>query len=153
METPFLSETFSQLKRPHCMYSLPWISKHFCHICKIHTISNRVVLCREWHDPAYNYKHYFAYFKRWASSSITSCLFLKIGFLLDDLWLPPFVFLSQLDQFLIDDLHPVLMLDASLTSHPIVQTVAHPDEITGLFDTISYSKVSSFTDILVSVNT
>ncbi|PNF17921.1 hypothetical protein B7P43_G02198 [Cryptotermes secundus] len=48
-----------------------------------------------------------------------------------------------LDQFLIDDLHPVLMLDASVTSHPIVQTVAHPDEITGLFDTISYSKGAS----------
>lgn len=65
----------------------------------------------------------------------------------------PFVFLSQLDQFLIDDLHPVLILDASHTSHPIVQTVAHPDEITGLFDTISYSKVSPIIDILFSVNT
>jgi aminopeptidase N len=58
-----------------------------------------------------------------------------------------------MDQFLIDDLHPVLLLDASPASHPIVQTVEHPDDITGLFDTISYSKVSSFVHILVSVST
>lgn len=57
------------------------------------------------------------------------------------------MFVCQLDQFLIDDLHPALILDASLTSHPIVQTVGHPDEITEIFDTISYSKVSLVTDI------
>ncbi|XP_069668648.1 aminopeptidase A-like isoform X2 [Periplaneta americana] len=49
----------------------------------------------------------------------------------------------MLDQFLIEDLHRVLVLDASVTSHPIVQTVGHPDEITELFDSISYSKGAS----------
>lgn len=39
------------------------------------------------------------------------------------------------------ELHPVLKLDAKLSSHPIVQTVTTPDEITAIFDTISYSKV------------
>jgi len=47
----------------------------------------------------------------------------------------------QLDHFLIEDLHPVMILDASLASHSIVQMVGHPDEITELFDTISYNKV------------
>ncbi|XP_066993050.2 glutamyl aminopeptidase isoform X2 [Anabrus simplex] len=47
---------------------------------------------------------------------------------------------AMMDQFLIDDLHPVLILDAALSSHPIVQQVGHPDEITELFDTISYNK-------------
>lgn len=47
----------------------------------------------------------------------------------------------QMDQFIIDDVHPVLILDATLGSHPIVQTVVTPDEITAIFDTISYNKV------------
>ena len=46
-------------------------------------------------------------------------------------------------QILTDDVGPVLKLDAKLSSHPIIQTVNHPDEITELFDTISYSKGSS----------
>lgn len=56
--------------------------------------------------------------------------------------------------FLIDSLHDVLGLDATLSSHPIVQNVSHPDQITEIFDTISYSKVMSqyldtmFTDTL-----
>ena len=47
---------------------------------------------------------------------------------------------GMMDQFLIDDLHSVLNLDASLASHPIVQTVEHPDDITELFDAITYNK-------------
>lgn len=49
--------------------------------------------------------------------------------------------LFQLDQFLTSTLHSVLILDATLSSHPIVQTVTTPDEITAIFDTISYNKV------------
>ncbi|KAI4459362.1 protease m1 zinc metalloprotease [Holotrichia oblita] len=47
---------------------------------------------------------------------------------------------QMMDQFIIADLHPVLILDATLASHPIVQTVLTPDEITAIFDTISYNK-------------
>lgn len=36
------------------------------------------------------------------------------------------------------------MIDAKLSSHPIVQTVATPDQITAIFDSISYNKVSKF---------
>ena len=36
---------------------------------------------------------------------------------------------------LTDDIQVVFRLDAKLSSHPIVQTVNHPDEITELFDT------------------
>jgi hypothetical protein len=57
-----------------------------------------------------------------------------------------------LDHFLIEDLHPVMILDASLASHSIVQMVGHPDEITELFDTISYSKVCICGTPLIHVN-
>lgn len=41
-----------------------------------------------------------------------------------------------------DDVGPVMELDSKLSSHPIVVTVNHPDEITEIFDAISYSKVN-----------
>lgn len=47
---------------------------------------------------------------------------------------------KMMDQFLIDDLHSVLTLDATLASHPIVQTVKTPDQITEIFDSITYNK-------------
>ncbi|CAG7716886.1 unnamed protein product, partial [Allacma fusca] len=34
-------------------------------------------------------------------------------------------------------------LDGQLSSHPIVQPVSNPDQITEIFDTISYSKGAS----------
>ena len=45
-------------------------------------------------------------------------------------------------QFVVGDLQPVFRLDEILSSHPIVQPVNHPNEITEIFDKISYSKVS-----------
>ncbi|XP_065573933.1 glutamyl aminopeptidase-like isoform X1 [Artemia franciscana] len=45
--------------------------------------------------------------------------------------------------FLTDDLIPVLQLDSKLSSHPIVVPVTHPDEITEIFDAISYNKGAS----------
>ncbi|KAL0880742.1 hypothetical protein ABMA27_001954 [Loxostege sticticalis] len=50
---------------------------------------------------------------------------------------------TMLDQFLTRTLHSVLVTDAKLSSHPIVQTVATPDQITAIFDAISYNKGSS----------
>lgn len=47
-----------------------------------------------------------------------------------------------MDKFLPDTLHPVLVTDSELSSHPIVQTVSNPDEITAIFDVITYNKVS-----------
>lgn len=44
---------------------------------------------------------------------------------------------------MVDDLQPVLRLDSLENSHPIIQEVNNPDQITELFDTISYSKGSS----------
>ena len=50
-------------------------------------------------------------------------------------------------QFLTSDLHRVMNLDATINSHPIVQAVDHPDQITEIFDAISYSKgKGSFTN-------
>lgn len=42
----------------------------------------------------------------------------------------------------------VMDLDATLASHPIVQTVDTPDQITELFDTITYSKGSAIIRML-----
>ena len=50
-------------------------------------------------------------------------------------------FSTQLDQILIEDLLPVLKDDSLLSSHPIIAEVSSPDEITSVFDGISYSKV------------
>ena len=47
------------------------------------------------------------------------------------------------NQFLTLDLHRVMDLDATVNSHPIIQTVESPDQITEIFDTISYSKGAS----------
>ena len=47
-------------------------------------------------------------------------------------------------QFLTSDLHRVMDLDATVNSHPIVQSVENPDQITEIFDTITYSKVCRF---------
>jgi glutamyl aminopeptidase len=45
--------------------------------------------------------------------------------------------------FLTSDLHRVLTLDSTLSSHPIVVDVDTPDQITSVFDVISYSKGAS----------
>ncbi|XP_017111880.1 glutamyl aminopeptidase [Drosophila elegans] len=50
---------------------------------------------------------------------------------------------GMLEQFQILALQPVLVYDAKLSSHPIVQKVETPDEITAIFDTISYEKGGS----------
>jgi len=49
---------------------------------------------------------------------------------------------DMLEQF-VHDVQGVFKLDSKLSSHPIVQTVEHPDEIAELFDSITYSKGSS----------
>ncbi len=43
-------------------------------------------------------------------------------------------------QFVGEDMIPILGLDGQFSSHPIVQEVKHPAQITELFDRISYSK-------------
>ncbi|KAF2350322.1 Peptidase M1 membrane alanine aminopeptidase N-terminal, partial [Trinorchestia longiramus] len=50
---------------------------------------------------------------------------------------------DMLGQFVVDDLQRVFRMDAKLSSHPIVQPVAHPNQITEIFDAISYSKGAS----------
>lgn len=47
-----------------------------------------------------------------------------------------------MDLFLIEQMHSVFVTDEKLSSHPIVQTVNNPDEITAIFDEISYKKVT-----------
>ncbi|KAI8500655.1 Endoplasmic reticulum aminopeptidase 1 [Branchiostoma belcheri] len=54
------------------------------------------------------------------------------------------------DQFLVADLHPVFALDSLSTSHPISLPVNHPDEISQIFDTISYSKGASIIRMMSS---
>lgn len=47
-------------------------------------------------------------------------------------------------KFVINHVQSVLEDDAALSSHPIIQPVNHPDQITEIFDIISYSKVCLF---------
>lgn len=49
-----------------------------------------------------------------------------------------------MDQFIVDEVQTVMNFDATLASHPIVQTVVTPDQITEIFDVISYNKVSDW---------
>lgn len=53
-------------------------------------------------------------------------------------------------QFLVSDLFSVMQFDATLSSHPIVQPVDTPDQITAIFDRISYSKGASVLRMLES---
>ncbi|XP_053945174.1 glutamyl aminopeptidase-like [Anastrepha ludens] len=55
---------------------------------------------------------------------------------------------KMLDQFISYRLHAVLTLDATLGSHPIIQTVESPAEITEIFDTITYGKGGSLIRML-----
>ena len=50
---------------------------------------------------------------------------------------------KMMDQFTIDTMHSVLDLDSTLGSHPIVVGVETPDQITEIFDSITYNKGAS----------
>ncbi|XP_047740791.1 aminopeptidase N [Hyalella azteca] len=50
---------------------------------------------------------------------------------------------KMMEQFLVDDLHSVFALDCLESSHPISIPVGHPDEISAIFDKISYNKGAS----------
>lgn len=58
-----------------------------------------------------------------------------------------------MNQFVIDELHPVLKVDATLASHPILKTIESPAEITEYFDTITYSKGGSLVRMLENLVT
>ena len=51
--------------------------------------------------------------------------------------------LKLLEQFVTHDLQDVLRIDALESSHPISIPVKHPDEISEIFDRISYGKGAS----------
>ncbi|XP_032489033.1 glutamyl aminopeptidase isoform X2 [Phocoena sinus] len=52
------------------------------------------------------------------------------------------------DQMLLEDVLPVQEDDSLISSHPIIVTVTSPDEITSVFDGISYSKGASILRML-----
>lgn len=52
------------------------------------------------------------------------------------------IYYTQNDQFVVNDLYYVFGLDQIVTSHPIIVDVNRPEEISEVFDGISYSKVS-----------
>lgn len=51
--------------------------------------------------------------------------------------------IQQRDIILVNDVYPVMVDDALLSSHPIIVDVSSPAEITSVFDAISYNKVKS----------
>lgn len=52
-----------------------------------------------------------------------------------------FVLYYQLEQFVTEDVQPVMVVDSVTSSHPIVVNVNNPNQINEVFDSISYSKV------------
>ena len=52
------------------------------------------------------------------------------------------MFIFQFDQFVVIDLQDVFNFDGLISSHPIYVPVNHPEEISAIFDRISYGKVS-----------
>ncbi|XP_076831506.1 glutamyl aminopeptidase isoform X2 [Brachyhypopomus gauderio] len=52
------------------------------------------------------------------------------------------------DMMLVDDVFPVMVDDALLSSHPVIVEVSTPAEITSVFDAISYSKGASILRML-----
>lgn len=52
---------------------------------------------------------------------------------------------------MVNALHGVIKFDSSVASHPIVQAVENPDQITEIFDTISYEKGASIIRMLEDV--
>lgn len=53
-----------------------------------------------------------------------------------------------MDAFASDNAHSVMRTDSTLASHPIVQTADSPDQITELFDAITYNKGASIIRML-----
>lgn len=47
----------------------------------------------------------------------------------------------QESSFLTDQLQSTMVLDARLSTHPIIVPIAHPDDINAAFDSITYGKV------------
>lgn len=47
------------------------------------------------------------------------------------------------EQFTVDTMHSIMNLDATLGSHPIVVGVETPDQITEIFDSVTYNKGAS----------
>lgn len=60
---------------------------------------------------------------------------------------------DMMNQFVTAELHPVLKIDATLASHPIVKSIESPDEITEYFDTITYSKGAALVRMLENLVT
>ncbi|GFS55864.1 glutamyl aminopeptidase [Nephila pilipes] len=55
---------------------------------------------------------------------------------------------NELSSFIINDLQSIMKSDSWVNSHPIQQPVSHPDEITEIFDRISYAKGASILRML-----
>jgi len=65
-----------------------------------------------------------------------------------DVFAPEF---KMWDQFVVDDQDRALELDASSSSHPVLQHVDNPDQIRSLFDSISYSKGAALISMLIAM--
>ncbi|XP_017104426.2 glutamyl aminopeptidase isoform X2 [Drosophila bipectinata] len=57
------------------------------------------------------------------------------------------------NQFVIEELHPVMTIDSTLASHAIVKAIESPAEITEYFDTITYSKGAALVRMLENLVT
>lgn len=58
---------------------------------------------------------------------------------------------EMLEQFVTEDVQPVMVVDSVTSSHPIVVNVNNPNQINEVFDSISYSKGSAIIGMLEAV--
>lgn len=79
-------------------------------------------------------------FKRWSDLWLNEGFASYIEFKGIDAALPEW---QIEDQFTIDTMHSILVLDATLGSHPIVVGVETPNQITEIFDSVTYNKGAS----------
>lgn len=54
----------------------------------------------------------------------------------------------MVEKFVLNEMQKVMYDDALLTTHPVYQTTSQPEEITAVFDVISYKKGASILRML-----
>ena len=80
----------------------------------------------------------------WLNEGFASFLEIKGQNHVNNLW-------NVFDLFSISHIHPALLADSQQSTHPLVNTVLTPNQITAMFDTISYRKGAAILNTIESI--